>query len=119
MTELDLILAVEFRVRLGRRAAYGVAEGIFDDVIETLRKDPRFPRLTRTEYDLLFASLVSETRDELKLYYAIDIKRVTKNICDALVDEVDDDDDDASKANTRRRDVRRRAVTQPASQQEK
>ena len=119
MTELDLILAVEFAFDWESEPAYGVAEGIFDDVIETLRKDPRFPRLTRTEYDLLFASLVSETRDELESYYAIDIKRVTKNICDALVDEVDDDDDDASKTNTRRRDARRRAVTQPASQQEK
>jgi len=119
MTELDLILAVESAFDWESEPADGVAEGIFDDVIETLRKDPRFPRLTRTEYDLLFASLVSETRDELESYYAIDIKRVTKNICDALVDEVDYDDDDASKTNTRRRDARRRAVTQPASQQEK
>jgi hypothetical protein len=38
MTELDLILAVESAFEWESEPAYGVVEGIFDDVIETLRK---------------------------------------------------------------------------------
>ena len=43
MTELDLILAVESAFDWESEPAYGVAEGIFDDVIETLRKRPTVP----------------------------------------------------------------------------
>ena len=38
-------------------------EVIFDGVVKTLQRDTRFPRLTRTDYDLLLADVTKEARE--------------------------------------------------------
>jgi hypothetical protein len=56
-----------------------VVDMIFDGVVKVLRRDARFPRLTRTDYDLLFADLMNGARRILLPYRKIDNERAAKN----------------------------------------
>jgi hypothetical protein len=41
------------------------ADGIIDTIISALRTDPRFPKLTLTEWDLIFADLRREITNDI------------------------------------------------------
>jgi hypothetical protein len=69
-----------------------VVDMIFDGVVKVLRRDARFPRLMRTDYDLLFADLIKEASETLLPYQIIDNEHAAEIIAEALIDETEDDD---------------------------
>lgn len=70
----------------------GIVETILDGVIRTLQRDPRFPRLTRGDYDLLFADVAKEAREALLPYWKIDTELAAKVIGEAVIDVMDEED---------------------------
>jgi hypothetical protein len=70
-----------------------VVDIIFNGVVKVLRCDARFPQLTRTEYDLLFADVANEARATLQPYSKINPGRAAEVIAEALVDEANGEGD--------------------------
>jgi hypothetical protein len=74
-----------------------VVEMIFNGVIKVLERDARFPRLTRADYDLLFADLIKETSEVLLPYQKIDAKDAAEIIVGAVIDEMSEKADEHRK----------------------
>ena len=92
MTRKELLSAIENALIYDvddEGNAEGEVEMIFDGVIRILRRDARFPRLARADYELLFASLMHEAREALQPYWMIDTERAAAVIGDAVIDEMD------------------------------
>lgn len=66
--------------------AHGEVDEIIDRIVDTLRGDPRFPRLTRFEYELLFAD--ARNAAEASLTKLIENRADTTQILDAVSDEI-------------------------------
>ena len=95
MTRKELLSAIEnaliYEVDDGSNTD-GIVEMIFDGVIRILQRDARFPRLTRADYELLFASLMHEAREALQPYWTIDTELAAGVIADAVTEMGEEED---------------------------
>ena len=96
MKKRDLIFAIESALIYeldDDSAADWVAETILDDVVKVLQRDARFPRLTRADYDLLFADLARDACELLATYSKLDTELAARAIADAVIDEANKEED--------------------------
>jgi hypothetical protein len=83
-----------------------IVESIFHGVVEVLRHNARFPRLTRTAYELLFADLAQEARETLRPYWRVNTKHAAEVIADAVIDAVPDEVDVEDDSDEHREDTK-------------
>jgi hypothetical protein len=69
----------------------GVVETVFDGVVNALKPDVPFPRLTRADYELLFADVAEEARETLPPYWKINTELAAVALAEAVIDEVNEE----------------------------
>jgi hypothetical protein len=95
MTRSDLKSVIEEALRFevfDRGDTDQVIATIFAGVAKVLERDARFPRLTGTDLDLLFADVINEAHQLLRPYQVIDDEDAAEVIAEAVIDAMAEPD---------------------------